>query len=285
MAIFSKDKKEGEGEMSFLGHINALRWHLVRSVLVVVTLGVAAFFFPDLLFGKIIMGPLDSNFFTYTFLCDLSHKWGMGDALCFGNFEFAKRIINTDFTGQFMLQMWVSLVAGIVVAFPYVLWELWRFIKPALKEKEVRSARGFIFYATALFLTGIFFSYYVVSPMAVYFLGNFSILTPIPNGPSITNYFTIDSYISLVTTLVLLMGIVFELPILIYFLARLGIITAGFMRKYRKHAIVVILIVAAVITPTTDIFTQMLVAVPLWMLYEASVFVAKRVEKKKAAEA
>jgi sec-independent protein translocase protein TatC len=180
-------------------------------------------------------------------------------------------------TGQFTLAMWGSLVAGIVAGFPYLLWEIWRFIKPALKQKEVRAARGFIGYASGLFLTGVLFGYYIVTPMAIYFLGNYKV------DPTIQNNFSIDSYISVVTTLVLMMGLVFELPIVIYFLAKIGLITAKFMRKYRKHAMVVILIVAAVITPTTDIFTQMLVAVPLYGLFEISIFVAKREEKKRAA--
>lgn len=259
--------------MSFLGHLNALRWHLVRSAAVIVVLAGVAFCFPEILFGKIILGPKDPNFFTYTFLCDLSHKWGMGESLCFKDFNF--KFQNIEVTGQFTLAMWGSFVAGLVVGFPYLLWELWRFIKPALKQKEVKAAKGFIVYASALFLTGILFGYYIVTPMAIYFLGNYQV------DPSIKNNFTIDSYISVVTTLVLLMGLVFELPIIIYFLAKLGIITAAFMRKYRKHALIVILIVAAVITPTTDIFTQMLVAVPLYMLFEVSIFVAKRVEKKR----
>ncbi|MBI3509268.1 MAG: twin-arginine translocase subunit TatC [Bacteroidetes bacterium] len=275
MGLFSSssgDKKK-QGEMSFLGHLNALRWHLVRSAAVIVVLAGVAFCFPEILFGKIILGPKDPNFFTYTFLCDLSHKWGMGESLCFKDFNF--KFQNIEVTGQFTLAMWGSFVAGLVVGFPYLLWELWRFIKPALKQKEVKAAKGFIVYASALFLTGILFGYYIVTPMAIYFLGNYQV------DPSIKNNFTIDSYISVVTTLVLLMGLVFELPIIIYFLAKLGIITAAFMRKYRKHALIVILIVAAVITPTTDIFTQMLVAVPLYMLFEVSIFVAKRVEKKR----
>lgn len=260
--------------MSFLGHLEALRWHLVRSAIVVVILGCVAFCFPEIIFGKIILGPKDPTFFTYTFLCDISHRWGMGDTLCFSDFNF--HFQNLDVTGQFTLAMWVALVAGLVVGFPYILWELWRFIKPALKQKEISAARGFIGYATGLFLMGILFGYYIVTPMAVYFLGNYQV------DPSIVNNWSIDSYISVVTTLVLLMGLVFELPIIIYFLARFGLITGSFMGKYRKHAVIVILIVAAVITPTTDIFTQMLVAVPLWVLYEVSIIVAKRVEKKRA---
>lgn len=276
MGLFSSDKgKKKSGEMSFLGHLDALRWHLVRTAIVIVILAGVAFCFPEILFGKIILGPKDPHFFTYQFLCDVSHKWGMGDALCFSEFNFTFQ--NIEVTGQFTLAMWGSIVAGLIIGFPYLLWEVWRFIKPALKEKESKAATGFIAYATVLFLMGILFGYFIVTPMAIYFLGNYQV------DPSIKNNFSIDSYISVVTTLVLLMGLVFELPILVFFLAKFGIITAKFMGKYRKYAIIIILIVAAVITPTTDVFTQMLVALPLYVLYEASIIVAKRVEKKREA--
>ncbi len=262
--------------MSFLGHLEALRWHLVRASAVIVVLAGVAFCYPEILFGKIILGPSKSDFFTYVFLCDFSNNNGMGDALCFKDFDF--KLINIDMMGQFTLAMWGSIVAGLIAGFPYVLWELWRFIKPALKSSEASGARGFILYATGLFLAGVLFGYYVVTPMAVYFLGNYKVDAAIMNTPSL------DSYISLVTTLVLLMGLVFELPIVVYFLARFGIITGSFMGKYRKHAVIAILIISAVITPTTDIFTQMLVALPLYILYEASIVVAKRVEKRRAAK-
>ncbi|HLG02275.1 MAG TPA: twin-arginine translocase subunit TatC [Bacteroidia bacterium] len=271
MGIFG-NKKKVAGEMSFLGHLEALRWHLVRSAIAVVVGAGVAFAFPEILFGKILFGPKSPDFATYTFLCGLSKDWGMGDAMCFTEFKFT--IFNEKVTGQFALAMWASIVAGIIAAFPYILWELWRFIKPALQQKEVNAARGFIFYATGLFLTGVLFGYFVVSPLALYFLGNFHVDANIPNQ------WTLDSYISVVTTLVMMMGLVFELPIVIYFLARFGLITAAFMRKYRRHSAIAILILAAIITPTTDVFTQILVAVPLWVLYEASIIVARRVEKK-----
>ncbi len=277
MGIFSSntDKKKA-GEMSFLGHLEALRWHLVRSAAVIVILAGVAFCFPEILFGKILLGPKSPDFFTYTFLCDVSKKWNLGDTLCFTEFKFSFQ--NTDMMGQFSLAMWGSIVAGLIAAFPYVLWEVWRFIKPALKEKESNAASGFILGATLLFVSGVLFGYYIVAPMAIYFLGNYQV------DPTIPNIISLDSYISVITTLVLLMGLVFELPMIIYFLARFGIITAAFMHKHRKHAVIVILIVAAIITPTTDILTQMLVAVPLWLLYEISIVVAKRVEIKRERE-
>lgn len=272
MGLFTKRSDRKEGEMSFLGHIEALRWHLVRAVIVILILAGVAFAFPEILFSKIIFGPGKPDFSTFVFLCDVSNSWGMGDALCFTKFGF--KFQSTEMMGQFSMQMWGSIVAGIVLGFPYLLWELWRFIKPALREKEVNAAKGFIGYASILFLMGVAFAYWIVAPMAVYFLGNYQI------DPAFENNFRIDSFISLVTTLVLMMGLVFELPIIMYFLARFGIVGSAFLRKYRKHAVVVILIVSAIITPTTDVFTQALVAFPLWILFEASIIVVARTEKK-----
>lgn len=273
-ALFGKTPTQDRADMSFMGHLGVLRWHLVRSAIVITILAGCAFAYPEILFGKIVMGPCKPDFLTFITLCRISHAWNLGDSLCFSDFDFSFQ--NTDVTGQFTNHMWVALVGGLIIGFPYLLWELWRFIKPALAEKEIRAARGFIFYASALFLAGVLFSYYIVSPLAVYFLGNYQV------DPSIKNIFTLDSYISVVSTLVLLLGLVFEMPIIAFFLGRFGILTSGFLRRNRRYALIVILILSAVITPTTDIFTQMLVAVPLWVLFEASIFVVRRQEKRQA---
>lgn len=274
MGLFTKRSDRKEGEMSFIGHIEALRWHLVRSVLVIIVLAGFAFAFPEIVFTQIVKGPSRPDFFTYTFLCELSQSWGFGDSLCFKIFDFDFQFIGL--MDAFSTHMWVSIVAGLVAGFPYLLWELWRFISPALQQKEIRAARGFIFYASMLFLLGVAFAYWIVTPMAVYFLGNYQID---PLDP-IKVHVSTDSYISIVTTLVLLMGLVFELPIVMYFLGRFGIITAPFLRKYRKHAVIVILITSAIITPTTDVLTQAMVALPLWILFEVSIIVVARVEKR-----
>jgi sec-independent protein translocase protein TatC len=276
MGLFTKRSDRKEGEMSFLGHINVLRWHLVRSVIVILVLAGVAFCYPEIVFTEIIKGPSRPDFFTYQFLCECSHSWGLGESLCFTIFDFKFQWIGI--MDAFSTHMWISIVAGIVVGFPYLLWELWRFTKPALKQKEINAARGFIFYASTLFLTGVAFAYWIVTPMAIYFLGNYQIDPEHPVDVDVST----DSYISMITTLILLMGLVFELPIIMYFLGRFGIISASFLRKYRKHAIVVILIVSAIITPTTDVFTQSLVAFPLWILFEASIIVVARVEKRLA---
>jgi sec-independent protein translocase protein TatC len=271
-ALFGKKKESGAAEMSFMSHLSALRWHLVRAALVIFSFAGVAFAFPEILFGKIVMGPSKPEFITFQLLCKLSQSVNLGESLCFTDFDF--KFQNIEVTGQFTSHMWVAFVAGLVLGFPYLLWELWRFVKPALGDKEIRGAKGFIAYASVLFLLGVAFSYFIVSPMAVYFLGGYQV------DPTIINQFTLDSYISVVSTLVLLMGLVFELPIVAYFLARFGILTSGFLSKNRRIAAIVVLIVSAVITPTTDVFTQMLVAVPLWVLFEASIIVVKRQEKK-----
>src|ERR1035437_4816388 len=280
MALFGLIKKQkSENNLSFFGHIDALRGHLFRSSLVVVILSVVLFCYPEILFDKIVLGPLKSDFLTYRAFCKLGH-WLQSvnilkdpNDLCFGHYTF--KLQSLGLSDQFTSQMWIAFVGGLMLGSPYVLWEVWRFIKPALKEKEKKASTGFILSATTLFLSGVLFSYYIIVPLMINFLGNYQVSTMVENN------FTMDSYISTVSTLSLATGIVFELPIFVYFLTKFGIITPQFMRKYRKHAIVVILIVAAVITPGPDVTSQMLVAFPLYFLYEASIFVSYFEYKRK----
>jgi sec-independent protein translocase protein TatC len=264
----SEEKKE----MSFLQHLEALRWHLVRSAAVVMVLAGVLFYFKDFVFSTVIFGPMHSDFLTYRALCKVSHLTGLGDSLCMQSISF--ELINIDLSGQFTTHIWTSVIGGVVVGSPYVLWELWRFIRPALQEKERRYARGVVFFASSLFIIGVLFSYYIIVPMTINFLGNYQVSALVRNAISM------DSYIGTVTILTLIMGLVFELPIVIYFLTKIGFISPGFMRKYRKHAVVVILIVAAIITPTSDIPTLVIVSAPLYILYEASIFVSKFASKK-----
>ena len=262
------------GEMSFWGHIDALRGHLFRSAFVVLVLAVILFCYPEFLFDKIIFGPLRTDFITYHAFCRLGHMLHLGDDLCFGHYTF--KLQSLGLSDQFTSQMWIAFIAGLIVGSPYVLWEIWRFIKPALKEREKKSSTAFIISATFLFLFGVLFSYYVIVPLMVNFLGNYKVSAMVENN------FTMDSYISTVTTLTLATGLIFELPILVYFLTQFGLMSPQLMRKYRKHAVVVILIVAGVITPSPDITSQLLVAFPLYFLYEASIFVSYFVIKRKA---
>ncbi len=271
MALFSKGE-DIEGEMSFMDHIEVLRWHLVRSAAVILLFAIFAFAYPEIIFDKIIFGPKSPDFPTYKILCQLGHKLGAADQMCLKELKF--QIINTDLSGQFTTHLWIAILTGIICGFPYFLWELWRFIKPALKGEETTPAAGFIINASLLFIFGVLFAYFIIVPLSINFLATYQASTEITNMPSM------DSYISLVSTLVLATGLVFELPILVYFLSRLGIMTPKFMRTYRRHAVVVILIVGAVITPSPDITSQMLVAIPLYGLYELSIFVSRYVVNK-----
>ena len=260
--------------MSFLDHLEALRWHLVRSAIVVVTLSLGWFFMKELLFDGILLAPKNPNFITYRLLCQLSEKLNMGDDLCVRAIPFT--LIATDISSQFTTHMWLSFVAGMVTGFPYLAWELWRFIKPALHTHEKRYTRGIVFYTSFLFLSGIGFGYYIITPMTVNFLGTYQV------SAEVQNMISLDSFISTVSTMTLITGIVFELPILVYFLTKIGMLSATFMRKYRRHAIVIILVVAAIITPTSDATTLLMVSIPLYFLYEISIFVSAFVKRKKA---
>lgn len=275
MALFDRSNINPQAEMSFLGHLEALRWHLVRAVGVVMVLALTWFFLKELLFDGILLAPKNPQFLTYRVLCHLSDRLQLGEDLCIREIPF--RLIATDISSQFTTHMCVAFVAGLVTGFPYVVWELWRFIKPALHEKERRYANGIVFYTSFLFITGVLFGYYIITPMTVNFLGNYQVST------EVQNMISLDSFISTVTTMTLITGIVFELPIVVYFLSKVGILSPKFMRDYRKHAIVVILILSAVITPTSDATTLIMVAIPLYILYEVSIFVSAYVVRGKQA--
>ncbi len=276
MRTSSKQSNPG-AEMSFLSHLEALRWHIIRSAIAVFTLAVVVFFFADILFDKVIIAPKTPEFITYKWLCLLSHKLGMGDELCITSIEFD--LINTELSGQFTLHMWTSITAGIILAFPYVIWEMWRFIKPGLRASETKYMHGTVFFTTLLFLMGVLFAYFIIVPLSVQFLGTYQV------SEQVKNLVSMSSYVSTVTTITLCTGIVFELPIVVYFLSKVGILTPAFMRKYRRHAVVVILILAAVITPSPDITSQLLVALPLYLLYEISIFVSVYVTSSKPLNA
>ncbi len=274
MTLFSNRAGHPIGEMSFLGHLEALRWHLFRSVVAVMILALVLFFFKEFLFDTVLLAPKNADFLTYKLLCRASHYFNLGDDLCISASPFT--LISTDLSAQFTTHMWVAFIGGLVVAFPYVVWELWRFIKPALTDKERKYATGIVFYTSFLFLLGVLFGYYVITPMTVNFLGSYQV------SAEVKNTITLDSFISTVTTMTLISGIVFELPIVVYFLTQVGILTPLFMRTYRRHAGVAILILAAVITPTSDATTLIMVALPLYVLYEISIFVSAYVVKSRA---
>ena len=273
--LINKIKEKGntlEAEMSFFEHLEALRWHLIRACLAIVVFTGVAFAYYDVIWTKIIMGPMDLHFWTYRMMCKLGAFLHM-DGFCIT--KIPGHLINTEMAGQFTLQINSSIIIGIMLGFPYLLWEIWRFIKPALHEKERKAASGFVAYASFLFILGVLFGYYVIAPESIAFLANYQV------SDKIENLFSIDSYLSSVTTLTLATGVVFELPILVYVLSTLGILTPRFMRSTRRYAIVIILIVAAIITPTPDMLTMSIVSAPLLILYEVGILVSAVVEKRK----
>ncbi|MCQ6959607.1 twin-arginine translocase subunit TatC [Mucilaginibacter aquariorum] len=263
-----------EAEMSFFDHLEALRWHLVRSAIAIVIFTAGAFYFYDFIFDTIIMGPSKPSFWTYRMLCKLG-EYLHRDGFCINKINIS--LLNTEMAGQFTLQINSALLIGITLGFPYLLWEIWRFIKPALHEKERKAASGFVIYASFLFIIGVLFGYYVITPESINFLSSYTI------SPTIENKFSVDSYLSSVATLTLATGIVFELPILVYVLSSLGVLTVKFMRETRRYAVVVILIIAAIVTPTPDMMTMTVVSIPLFILYEVGILVAAVVEKRKKA--
>lgn len=265
------DQIEEEGkEMSFLDHLEELRWHLIRSVAAILVFSIAAFVFKDFIWGTVILGPTESDFWTYRFLCDMAELLE-APLLCFG--DIPMELINTEITAQFTVHIKSSLIIGLALGFPYIFWEIWRFVKPGLHATERNASRGIVFVVSLLFISGVLFGYFVVTPLSINFLSNYSL------AESINNQIKITSIVSLVATLALACGFMFQLPIATYILAKAGIISPQLMKTYRKHAIVVILVVSAIITPP-DVISQILIALPLMLLYEISIKVCKRVVKK-----
>jgi sec-independent protein translocase protein TatC len=263
-----------ETEMSFFDHIDVLRKHLLRALLVTVIFTALAFYFYEFIFETVIMGPKKPDFWTYRMMCKLVESFpSLGSDFCIT--EINGKIINTEMAGQFTLQINSCIMAGIVFAVPYLLFELWLFIKPALHDNERKSASGFVFFSSVLFIIGILFGYFIICPLSINFLTNFSV------SKEIENTFTITSYLSSVATLTIGTGIIFELPVVIYILSKFGIMTPAFMRASRRYAAVIILVIAAIVTPTPDMITMLVVAFPLFILYELSIFISAYIEKKR----
>jgi len=254
-----------EGEMSFLQHLEVLRWHLVRSVSAIFIFGIVAFVSKSFIFDTVLLGPKSGNFWTYRMLCRASEKFGLSDLLCITDIPFS--LINISMAGQFTTHIVVSIIVGLIVAFPYITFEIWRFIKPGLHKSERKYATGMVFYTSFLFMLGILFGYYIIAPLSVNFLGSYRV------SDLVTNQIDLNSYFSTIATLVLASGVVFELPIFIYFLTKIGVVTPDSLRQYRKHAVVGVLVLAALITPP-DVSSQVLVFFPLMILYEVSIWVS-----------
>ncbi|UOY05973.1 twin-arginine translocase subunit TatC [Muricauda sp. SCSIO 64092] len=258
-------------EMSFLDHLEELRWHLIRSTLAIVLIGCVAFVMRGFIFDTIIFGPKNLDFPTYRFFCAVATFFGVDSEFCGDSLPFT--IQSRLMAGQFSAHIWTSIWAGVIIGFPYILWELWRFISPGLYEKERKHSRGFILVASLLFFIGVLFGYYVVAPLSINFLGTYQV------SKEVTNEIDLASYIGTVRAAVIACGIMFELPIVIYFLTKVGLVTPEILKKYRKIALVIVLILSAIITPP-DVTSQIVVAIPVLILYQVSIYISKVVLKK-----
>jgi len=269
-----KMDEQKEEEMTFFEHLEELRWHILRSFLAIFVFGILAFIFPKFVFEDVILAPKSADFISYKLLCNLSDSLGLGKALCISPNPFD--FVNKNFGELFFMHIKISFMVGLVCAFPYLIWEIWKFVKPGLYEKEQRVTKYAVGVCSLLFFTGVLFGYFVISPFAITFLANYSL----PGAGSFQP--TLSSYLTYILMLTLPVGIVFELPVLVYVLAKLGLVTAEFMKEYRRHAIVVIIVLSSIITPP-DIASQILISLPLVALYQFSIGIARRVQKKEQA--
>ncbi len=276
MSFFSNIwNPEPKAEMSFFDHIDELRKHLFRSVVAIVIGAIIVGIYNKFIIRNILMGPIHSDFVTYKYLCKLGQWLGMGNDLCLTTIHV--RMQSNAVAGQFNVFLNVVLIGGFILAFPYVFWQFWKFVKPALKTNELKGTRGVIFWVSLLFFIGVCFGYFIVAPYTINFFANFSI------DESIENFWTIASYFNTMVPLMLGSGIAFQLPLVLYFLAKIGVVSSAFLRKYRRHSILVIVIVVSIITPP-DMLSTVICSIPLIFLYEISIFLCMRVEKKRNVE-
>ncbi|HEX4876378.1 MAG TPA: twin-arginine translocase subunit TatC [Chitinophagaceae bacterium] len=275
--FFNKRQKDADTvEMSFIDHLEELRWHVIRSVIAVLIGAVIVFIYSDFVVNDVLFAPTRSDFISSRWLCRFGHFIGIGDTLCFQQVD--AKFLETTMTGQFIASFTLAFIGGFIIAFPYVFWEFWKFVKPALSEKELRKTRGVIFWVSLLFFTGVAFGYFILTPFMVNFYFNYKLSPQIQIMPSFSDYLE-----NLIYTTVGI-GVLFQMPLLVAVLARIGIVTGQFLRKYRRHAFVVILIAAAIITPSTDPFSLTIVTIPLYLLFEASIVIASRINRQQQEE-
>jgi sec-independent protein translocase protein TatC len=263
-----------QAEMSFLEHLEVLRWHIIRSAVAIMAMAILAFIFKDFIFNTIIFKPKTPDFWTNRMFAQLGDYIG-SEAIKINSQDL--QLISIKMAGQFLTHIWTAIVAGFIVASPIVFYEFWRFIKPALYDTEKKHASGAVFFTSLLFSTGVLFGYYLIVPLSIHFLGSYSI------SGEVTNQININSYISTVVSISLASGVVFLLPIFVYFLSKVGLLTPSFMKEYRRHAYVVMLLLSAIITPP-DVFSQIMVCLPLVFLYEIGILISRRIEKKRNLE-
>lgn len=265
-----------EAEMGFFDHVEALRWHILRSVIAVAVCASVVGVFYDFFFNTIILGICSKDFPTYRLMCAVGEKLNLKDAICIDK-DIPLQLQNTALFGQITLLFQYSIIIGFVMAFPYIVYELWRFVAPALSAEQQKKTGRIILASSVFFFIGVLFCYFIIIPFSVNFAVSFTI------SDKIKNNFTIDNYIDFFTVMLLAIGAVFELPMIVYFLSRIGILGAGIMRNVRRYAIVFIIIAAGIITPSPDVFTQSIVAIPIYLLYELSILIAARNERLRTA--
>ncbi len=274
--FLNKRKKNETAEMSFIDHLEELRWHVIRAIISILIGAIIIFIYAREVVDKILFAPAYPNFVTYGWLCKASHALGFGDAVCLAGVD--PKFQSNAMTGQFISTFTLAFVGGFIIAFPYVFWEFWRFVRPALSQKELRRTRGVIFWVSLLFFMGVAFGYYILTPFMINFYFSYSLSPLIVNLPTFSDYLE-----NLIYTTVGI-GVLFQMPLLVMVLARIGIVTGRFLRKYRRHAFVLILIAAAIITPSTDPFSLTIVTIPLYLLFEASIVIASRINRRQERE-
>jgi len=274
--FLNKRKRDPGAEMSFIDHLEELRWHVIRSVIAILVCAIFVFIYSDFVVEHILFAPTRADFISAKWLCSLGHKIGIGDTLCFSQVD--AKFLETTMTGQFIASFTLAFIGGFVIAFPYIFWEFWRFVRPALSSKESKKTKGVIFWVSLLFFTGVAFGYFILTPFMVNFYFNYKLTPQIQIMPTFSDYLE-----NLIYTTVGI-GVLFQMPLLVMVLARIGIVTGRFLKKYRRHAFVIILIAAAIITPSTDPFSLTIVTIPLYLLFEASIIIASRINRKQEKE-
>ncbi|WP_340112249.1 twin-arginine translocase subunit TatC [Maribellus mangrovi] len=269
-----RGKKKIEAEMSFLEHLEELRWHIVRAAAAIMVFAIVAFVMKQFVFDTIILRPRLPEFWTNRMFAKLGDLIG-SEAVKINQTPLKMQSIKI--AGQFSTHIMVSIIAGFILASPVVFFEFWRFIRPALYENERKHAGGAVFFTSLLFLTGVLFGYFLIVPLSIHFLGTYQV------SSEVENTINLRSYIGSVTSISLAAGVVFLIPIFSYFLSKVGILTPQFMKTYRRHAYIVMLLLSAIITPP-DIFSQIMVCFPLVFLYEIGIFISRRVVKKREIE-
>lgn len=274
--FLNKRNKNETAEMSFIDHLEELRWHVIRAIVGVVIGAIVVFIYSDFVVDDVLFAPTRPDFISARWLCQMGQQIGIGETLCFGRVD--AKFLETTMTGQFIASFTLAFIGGFILAFPYVFYEFWKFVKPALSPKELKKTRGVIFWVSILFFTGVAFGYFILTPFMVNFYFNYKLSSQITIMPTFSDYLE-----NLIYTTVGI-GVLFQMPLLVMVLARIGIVTGRFLRKYRRHAFVIILIAAAIITPSTDPFSLTIVTIPLYLLFEASIIIASRINRQQEKE-